>query len=208
MVNHYHSADLFRWHLNVFLKALKEVPQLIRMAMQHEEGFKAWFRRQRQQLRSDPLISVLFKKRDFIVHQDMLLPQSKGSVGITEGRGFKLGMTARIEPLEDSDEAMRRYAVLLRDSDFLGLTTPDEESVPCVHREWRLQEFDEELVDLCARAWLRVGATIVAVLRWQGAEPPPLSLECLHDSQRARWKRYDRDALIEEVNAVHKTPEA
>ena len=29
MEQHYHSADQFRWHLNVFMKALKEVPDLI-----------------------------------------------------------------------------------------------------------------------------------------------------------------------------------
>ena len=28
MEEHYHNADPFRWHLNAFLKALREVPQL------------------------------------------------------------------------------------------------------------------------------------------------------------------------------------
>jgi len=70
--------------------------------------------------------------------------------------------------------------------------------MPCVHREWSLSEFDEELVDLCARAWLRVGETIDAVLRWQGAEPPPLSLDCRHGSRQVRFKCFDRDALIKQ----------
>jgi len=132
----------------------------------------------------------------------MLVPQSSGTVGITEGRGFKAGLTVPIDPLEDSDKALLRYAMHFKDIDFLGLVTPDEDSVPCVEREWRLREFDEELVDLCARAWLRVGETIDAVLRWQGVEPPPLSLECRHDSRQVRLKRYNRDALIEQVRAM------
>jgi hypothetical protein len=202
MEKYYHNADPFRWHLNVFLKALKEVPDLLLMAMQNEAGFPAWFREQRNQLGADPLIAALSKRRDLVVHRNMLVPQSRGTIGITEGRGFKAGLTAPIDPLEDSDKALLRYTVHFKDFDFLGLVTPDEDSLPCVEREWRLPEFDEELVDLCARAWLRVGESIAAVLCWQGAEPPPLSLNCRHDSRNVRIKVFDRDALIEQVAAV------
>lgn len=63
-------------------------------------------------------------------------------------------------------------------------------------------EFYEELVDLCARAWLRVGELIDAVLRWQGADPPPLSLDCRHDSRKVRFKWFDRDELMKRVLAA------
>jgi hypothetical protein len=202
MEEYYHFADPFRWHLNVFLKALKEVPDLLQMAMQNEDAFTTWFREQRRQLKADPLIAALSKQRDLVVHRSMLVPQSSGTVGITEGRGFKAGMTLPIHPLEDSEKALLRYAVHFKDFDFLGLVTPDDDSLPSVYREWRLGEFEEELVDLCARAWLRVGETIDAVLRWQDTEPPPLSLECRHDSRRVRLKCYDRDALIKQAHAM------
>jgi hypothetical protein len=107
-----------------------------------------------------------------------------------------------IHPLDDSDKAILRCALQFKDHDFLALITPDEDSVPCVHREWRLQNFDEELVDLCARAWLRIGDTIEAVLRWQGVDPPPLSLECRHNNHRVRWKLYNRDDLIAQVQSA------
>lgn len=199
MEKHYHSADPFRWHLNVFLKALKEVPDILQMAMQNEDGFSAWFREQRKQLSADPLIATLFKHRDLVVHRSMLVPRSHGSVGITEGRGFKSGMTAPIHPLEDSDDALLRYALHFKDFDFLGLVTPDEDSMPCVYREWRLPDFEEELVDLCARAWLRVGETVNAVLHWQGGDPLPLSLTCRHGSDGVRLKRINRNVLIKQV---------
>lgn len=195
----YHFADPFRWYLNVFLKALKEVPDLLEMAMQNEHGFKEWYKDHKRQLRTDPLIAALSKHRDLVVHRSMLVPESNGTVGITEGRGFKTGLTLPINPLEDSDDAILRCAMIFEDHDFLGLTTPDEDSLPCVLREWRLAGFEEELVDLCARAWLRVGETIAAVLRWQGADPPPLSLDCRHSSSRVRLKLYDRDELVERV---------
>lgn len=135
MEQYYHNADPFRWHLNVFLKALKEVPDLLQMAMQNEEGFPGWFREQRKELNSDPLIAALSKQRDLVVHRSMLVPESSGTVGITEGRGFKAGLTAPIHPLEDSDEALLRYAIQFKDFDFLDLVTPDEDSLPCVQRE-------------------------------------------------------------------------
>lgn len=133
--------------------------------------------------------------------QEVLIEESTRPVTL-DGRGFKAGLTVPIDPLEDSDKALLRYAMHFKDIDFLGLVTPDEDSVPCVEREWRLREFDEELVDLCARAWLRVGETLDAVLRWQGVEPPPLALDCRHESRQVRLKLFNRDALIEQVRAM------
>ena len=174
MEQHYHYANPFRWYLNVFLKAIKEVPDLIQMAMQNEKDFTTWFHQEREVLRTDPLLKVFFKNRDLIVHRDMLVPKSSGTIGITEGKGFKSGVTLPIHPLEDSDDAILRYARHFSGHDFLGLTTPDEDSAPCVYRQWRINDFDEELVDLCATAWLKVGNAITAVLHWQGTNQPPL----------------------------------
>jgi hypothetical protein len=53
----YHFADPFRWSLNCFLRALKEVPQIIRMELQSRPGFKAWFDARFEPVRTDPLIN-------------------------------------------------------------------------------------------------------------------------------------------------------
>ncbi len=65
----------------MFLKSLNEVPQLLRMELQNETGFTPWYRDQRKQLNADPLINLLYKQRDIVVHQRMLVPQSGGWVG-------------------------------------------------------------------------------------------------------------------------------
>jgi hypothetical protein len=39
MEAYYHEANPFRWHLNAFLKALDEVPSMLKMALQNETGF-------------------------------------------------------------------------------------------------------------------------------------------------------------------------
>ena len=45
---HYHFADPLRWHLNAFLKSLKEVPQLLQMGLQNQKGFSKWYAAERR----------------------------------------------------------------------------------------------------------------------------------------------------------------
>jgi hypothetical protein len=200
---HYHYAEQFRWHLNAFLKAIKEVPDLLQMDLQNEPGFPDRFREQKVLLSNDPLIAHFSKQRDIVVHQRMLLPNSLCSVGVTELRGMKLGMGLNVNPRADSDHAMHRYlAVAAERGDFLGILMPDEDSLPCVQRVWRLSGFGEDIVALCARAWLRTGETVAEVVRWLGAEAPPLSLDCRHADQKVQFKLYDRDKLTEQLRAL------
>jgi hypothetical protein len=200
---HYHRAEQFRWHLNAFLKALKEVPQLLQMELQNTAGFSSWFREQRDLLNRDRLIAYLSKQRDIIVHQRMLLPHSECVVGITELRGIKLGMGFPGNPLEDSDHAMHRYLLAASErGDFLGILIPDEDSIPCVRRLWRLSDFDEDIVALCARAWLRTGETVAAVIRWLGVEPPALSLDCRHAEQKVQFKLFSREKLRAQLDSL------
>lgn len=200
---HYHVSSHFRWHLSAYLKALKEIPQLLQMELQSEPGFKVWFRDKLHDLRNDPLIAYMARQRDMVVHQQMLLPDSKCSVGVTELRGMKLGLGLTVDPRDDSDHAMHRYLYAAAEhGDFLGILMPDEDSIPCVHREWRLSGFEEEIIDLTARAWLRTGETVVAIIEWLGANPPPLSLTCRHAEQSVKFKLYERDQLQRQLSEL------
>lgn len=166
MQHFYHEADPFRWHLNVFQKAIKEVPQILQMELQNVGGFPVWFKSHRDALNRDELYSLLSKNRDLVVHRGMLIPNSRAMVGVTEGRGMKLGLTFPAHPLEDSVNAMTRYLRhAAKNGDFLGVLTPDEDSMPCVERRWGLEGQDEEVVGLCAKSWLRVGEMLDTALR-------------------------------------------
>ncbi len=115
-------------------------------------------------------------------------------VGVTEGRGMKFGMKFPVHALEDSDHGMRRYlAGSKAHGDFLGIMTPDEDSLPCVERQWYLPDFDDEIGEVCARAWLRLGETVGEVLRWLGATHPRClstaatpAKRCISSSTRGR----------------------
>jgi hypothetical protein len=66
-----------------------------------------------------------------------------------------------------------------------------------LERHWRLPEFEDEIGEVCARAWLRLGETVGQVLTWLGANPPSLSLDCRHSSQEVHYKLYSREVLTQ-----------
>jgi hypothetical protein len=199
--DYYHFADRFRWHLNAFLRALKEVPHLISMGLQNRPGFPQWYREKRDALSADPLVRHLADRRDFVVHRGMLKPRSRGFIGITEGRGMKLGIGVPIDPLSDSDEAMRRYlTAAAAGRDFLELLMDDEDSLPAVERRWGLEPFgDGDLVDLCAKAWLRTGTLVAAVMTELGGPELVPNLDCRHPIDAVRIRAYDRARLREGI---------
>jgi len=168
------------------------------MELQNKPGFSEWFSTRRRALSADPLFAVLSKHRDFIVHRGMLVPESTAFVGITEGRGLKMGFRFPVHPMEDSDDGMLRFLTAAKKhGDILGILEPDEDSMPCVERHWRLSDFQEDVGDVCARAWLRLGETVAEVLEWLGANRPSLSLDCRHASQQVHYRMYSRERLQE-----------
>jgi hypothetical protein len=100
----YHFADPFRYHLNAFLKAIKEVPSLLSMELKIRKGFRIGSKINVESCERI-LLSFLSEQRDFVVHRGMLVPKSHGWIGITEGRGVKMGFSLPTNPLMDSDEA-------------------------------------------------------------------------------------------------------
>ena len=69
-------------------------------------------------------------------------------------------------------------------------------------REWRLLDFDEELVDVCSRAWLRVGETLADVLTWLGEDAPSQTLMCRRSHQAVRYKTYSRVTLAKWLTEI------
>jgi hypothetical protein len=178
------------------------------MALQNERNFPAWFREIRNNLRKEALIGNFSKKRDQVVHREMLVPNSRVEIGVTELRGMKFGMTFPVHPLEDSDVAMERYLTMVKraadskQADFLGILLHDDDSMPCVRREWGLVGFDGELVDLCARGFLLTSEMLLLVLRWLGEDPPQQTLNCRRQRQELLHKYYDRSELIKRMKNI------
>lgn len=204
----YHSADPFRWHLNAFLRAVKEVPKLVSMGLQNEPGFSSWYRTHLNHLRADPLIKFLSGKRDFLVHQGMLVPNSTGAVGVTNLKVMKLGLGFPINPFEDSDQAMGRYLEFVaKRGDFLAILMQDEDTLPCIERNWRMEPFDEEVIELAANALLKTAILVDSVMQWIGESPTELKLDCHPSSEKVRRRLYDRDELLARAAEIRRRPE-
>lgn len=175
MEENYHSADKFRWSLNSFLRTLKEIMQLVSMEVQESKELTKLVIKKKAILANDPLISFLYKQRDIIVHKAMLKPASSGSVGFTRGRGLKLGIGMPIDPLSDSEEAIKKYIYFAaKDTDFLGILYTEEDGggeYTCVHRQWRLSQFPEtEITELAASAWEKVAQAFFDIAGEMGAK--------------------------------------
>ena len=120
---------------------------------------------------------------------------------------MKLGFNWRIDPSQDSDEAMDRFVFgLAGTGDFFGFLQYNEDSAPCIERTWRLPQFEEEIIELCATAWLRLGHTISDVAQWLSNERPVIELNCLHSSQRVRFRVYKRNPLRERLRRWRAEP--
>lgn len=197
---YYHTPEPFRWHLNVFLKAIKEVPSILSMAAQKDKDFMEWLKPHRKRLKEDALLSKLSKQRDFVVHQGVLSLGSSGTIGITKGRGIKFGLNFPIDPSQDSDEAMEHFIyVLARTGDFFGFLADDEDTLPCVERIWKLPDFEEEIIELCSTAWVRVGEVLSDAVVFFDEERPTLDLSCRHSDQDVHFKLYSRKPLREKL---------
>ncbi len=51
-----------------------------------------------------------------------------------------------------------------------------------------------------------MGETIDEVLKHQGADPPPLSLDCRHGTQKVQFKLYDRVKLNKKMETIEGMP--
>lgn len=202
MEAYYHEPDLFRYSLNSYLRAVKEIPQILKMELQNHSSFKSTFKPQIDELRADALFDRLAKHRDFIVHQGMLEILSGGMVGTTEGRGFKIGVGFNVAPFESSDEAYERYKNACRSNKvFRGAFGPDCDSSPCIRREWKLPEFpDRDVLEVAVSAWGKAGEAISCILVSLGGEPIDVSFSCWHDPERVKMKVFSQKEFFESVD--------
>jgi hypothetical protein len=200
---HYHEADPFRYSLNSFLRSLKEVPQILQMQLQNKKGFKEFFAPLRSSLQQDPLFGSLSKKRDLIVHQGMLMPESKVYVGFSKGpgRGLKLGINFPASPSEDSDAVMARFvAFCVEHPDAVFIFLPDPDQLACVRRIWKLSDIpDVEIRQLAAQAWKRVGELLCETLVWLGHDAVNFDFPCMqqHLSEDTMIRLYPREIFAE-----------
>jgi len=203
--NEYHHADAFRYSVNSFIRSIREVPDLINMALQGHSGFKAWHGPIKKSLeQEDPLFSKIISHRNRIVHRSMLVPGSKAHIAAIRGFTIKMALPYKVDPFEDSDHAVERFLARARKAPIvIGFLAPDETQVLSVIREWKIDGIEEEVICAFRKAFVRVGEYLSDVIEHLGGErlssQPP---QCFKDPRIYQYKKYP-----ELLNAVMKIAE-
>lgn len=137
----------------------------------------------------------------------MLKPESKGYIGYFRGSTLKLGLNVPINPLDDSVLAMEKYIFILAKDEidtgsgiFPILQTEEDGSgeYTGIQREWKLQEFSDELVVLASKAWNKVASVVfnIAVLKGAKLTVPVLKIQ---DINKTRIELYDPEWISEKL---------
>lgn len=200
----YHEPKGVRYSFNALIRAAKEVPQILSMELQNRSDYRTSIKPILEQLRTDPLFSLLSTKRNFVVHQGMLEIMSKGSIGTTEGRGWKIGLPFQVHPTESSDEAYERFKKMCRaDPKIRGMLGPDCDSRPMIRRVWLLPDLPEQdFLEIADSSWRTCGEILSDIVVHLGGVPLDLQLTCRHDPEKVRTKIYSQDDFFRTVDGV------
>lgn len=200
----YHTPDLFRYSLNSFIRAAKEIPQMLCMELQNHNAYRSEFKPLIESLHSNALLRVLHKKRDFIVHRGMLEVLSTGSVGTTEGRRIKISFPFPVAAHESTQDAYERFKEVCRKDKFIrSLAGPDCDSWPIIRREWKVPDApDKELLELSVDAWRLIGETISHVVVKLGGQKLDLSFSCSHEPEKVRAVEFSQKEFFKSVDGI------
>jgi hypothetical protein len=190
---HYHDADVLRYSMNAFIRALREIPDMVNMSTQNNKEFVAWHKPVRKALETeDPLIVQIIKHRRYIVHKSMLKPESKAYMAAIRGYTIKMQFRFYVDPFEDSDSAVNRFLEMTKENPvLLGMLAPDDVQVLALIREWHIEGFDKEIITVFRHAWLRIGAYLSDIIEFLGGERFPDTLpSCFKDPREHYYKKY------------------
>jgi hypothetical protein len=203
MEANYHNPEPFRYSLNSFIRAVKEVQLKLQNDLQQHPEIRARIKPLQDATFSSDLFTILGKQRNFIVHQGALNPKSYGQIGTTEGRKVKLTFPFAVYPWETSDEAYERYKEMCRsDKLFRGLG-PDCDSAPALWRTWMLPQFpDRDLLEVAFEAWTLLGELLSGAIEAFGGEKLDLNMPCRHDPAFVRIKHYSQKEFFMSVDGI------
>ena len=173
----YHSPTEFRFNLNAFIQALRNVTFMLQSEENKPEGFTEWYAAKQEEMRNNDLLRKFVGVRNLIVKQGMLEARSTAHVGIFKGRNFHLGVGGKISPFMDT-----RFIFEKGKEFYIGYMMDEEHSAIGeqigVEREWIVDEIgSSEVVTLCYQALDYMSNLVSEVHGLYGVKLEPLNLE-------------------------------
>lgn len=173
MMVEWHRPEPFRWSMNAFLQALRNVTFYLQNELAHQDGFRAWYEGQQAQMRGDELLRKFVDGRNIVVKQRNLIVQSVAEIGMFRYRKSKLGMHVPVPAHLPSEYILREHAPKLGFLDEEHSAIGEEYGV---QRTWIVEELGEgNVLRLCDQAWSKIGHVLAAAHDFVGRKwvPPP-----------------------------------
>ena len=110
MMVEYHEPMAFRYNLNAFLQALRNVTFVLQKDLSRRDGFREWYQERQDTMKQDPLLLKSADGRNIVVKQRSLEINSKAEIGLFRGRTLKLGFPMDVPVHESSKHIVENIA--------------------------------------------------------------------------------------------------
>lgn len=170
MLSNYHDHYAFRFNLNAFIQALRNITWMLQSESNRPDTFAEWYATAQESMKTDDLLRRFVNVRNLIVKQEMLSTKSKAYMGIFRGRKLKLAVGGEVPVFFDTLELLEKAKKFI-----IGFMLDEAHSVigeqVGVQREWVVEAIgDEEVVTLCTRALLKIGDILKSAHSLYGVE--------------------------------------
>ena len=177
MLRNYHDPSAFRYNLNAFIQALRNVTFMLQSEDNKPDGFDEWYQEQRAKMRENPLLRNFVQARNIVVKQQMLEAKSKCSLGLFRGRRMKIALRGEVPPCVDTIEYLERAKKFA-----IGFILDKEHSAIGeqigVERTWVVEALgDADVVTHCAHALEAIVTVVEEAVVMAGGQKLNLSVQ-------------------------------
>ncbi len=166
----YHSPHAFRYSLNAFIQALRNITFMLQSEPGKPASFECWYAEKQEDMRSDAQLRQFVEARNLIVKKAMLTPSSEAQIGLFRWRRLKLGFSVQADPFVHGRELLRRSR------EFCLKTFLDEEHSAIgeeagVWRKWVVDGIGkEDAVSHCGAALRKLSSLVEEASKLWGTE--------------------------------------
>ena len=178
MVKYYHYPNEFRFNLNAFIQALRNITFILQSEDKKPFNFDSWYKHKKEEMSSNEMLRGFVEARNVLVKQNMLNSKTKIAVCVFKGLKQKVSCSLETNPYEISTFAYNEKLLDFARESYIGVFLDKEHSTIGdqlgIYREWVVDEIgDAEIVSICIKALNYMGELVKEVheLQDEGFEP-------------------------------------
>ncbi len=172
----FHKPEPFRWNLNAFLQALRSVTNILESELKprNRKSFKSWYSDWEIKMQQDELLQKFILGRNTVVHRGMLQHKSRVETGLFRGYQMKLGFEHEID-INLPSSVILRHMIETDPFDYIDAEHSTIGEQLGIRRTWIVEDLgqnNEDVLNLCHRAWSRISQIVSAAHEFAGAKLP------------------------------------